>query len=110
MRPILALALTGLLAAALIAPLPALAQSPTAGPATTAESAQRTVTFTVENMTCALCPLTVKRAMSAVAGVRAVTVDLDSRTATVTFDPALTDADAIAAASRDAGYPAAPRG
>jgi mercuric ion binding protein len=52
----------------------------------------------------------VKTAMSMVNGVRSVKVDLNSKTATVEFDPTLTNAAAIAAASTNAGYPAKLRG
>lgn len=86
-----------------------------AGPlAAQSKTVQATVvetrTFAVDNMTCALCPLTVKTAMERVEGVRSVAVDFDARTATVTFDPAVATADAIAAASTNAGYPARPTG
>ena len=70
-------------------------------------AAVQTTTFSVENMTCALCPVTVKKAMEGVAGVKSVTVDFDAKTATAVFDPSVTNADAIAAASTNAGYPAA---
>ena len=73
-------------------------------------AAVRTVRFAVQNMTCALCPITVRTAMRRVQGVRSVTVDLDAGTATVEYDPALATLDAIAAASTDAGYPARPAG
>lgn len=66
--------------------------------------------FAVANMTCATCPITVKKAMSAVHGVRSVKVDFGSKIATVEFDPKMTNAAAIAAASTNAGYPAKPRG
>lgn len=66
--------------------------------------------FAIANMTCPTCPITVKTAMSAVHGVQSVKVDLNSKTATVEFDPKLTNAAAIAAASTNAGYPAKPRG
>ena len=64
------------------------------------------VSFNVPGMTCATCPITVKIAMSGVQGVQSVEVDFDTRSATVLFDPALTDAAAIAEASAQAGYPA----
>jgi mercuric ion binding protein len=66
----------------------------------------RTATFNVDKMTCALCPLTVKTAMEGVEGVQSVDVDFGAKTATVVFDPTLTSAEAIAAASTDIGYPA----
>lgn len=63
-------------------------------------------TFAIENMTCALCPLTVRKALAGVAGVKSVIVDFNRKTATVGFDPAVTDAIAIGNASTNAGYPA----
>lgn len=85
-----------------------------ASPAAAAPSAQwaqasaqfRVATFVVPNMTCPTCPITVKKAMSAVHGVRSVKIDLGSKMATVQFDPKLTNAAVIAAASTNAGYPA----
>lgn len=69
-------------------------------------AAERTATLAVDNMTCALCPLTVKKAMSKVDGVTKVEVSYDKREAVVRFDDAKTDVHAIAKASADAGYPA----
>lgn len=67
---------------------------------------QQTQKFAVENMTCATCPITVRKAMEKVKGVTKVVVDFDNKIATAVFDPAVTTADAIAAASTSAGYPA----
>jgi mercuric ion binding protein len=72
-----------------------------------AETTQ-TVVFAVENMTCALCPVTVRKAMEQVNGVKSVTVDFEAKTATVVFDPATATPEEIAKASADAGYPARP--
>ncbi|MEX2469826.1 MAG: heavy metal-associated domain-containing protein [Pseudohongiellaceae bacterium] len=72
--------------------------------ATTAETAN----FTVENMTCALCPITVRKAMEQVEGVQSVVIDLEANSATVVFDPAIADPAQIAAASTNAGFPATP--
>lgn len=110
MRRSLAVAACGLAlaiaAVLLVSPAPPLAaQSPAAQPA-----AVETKTFTIDNMTCALCPLTVKTAMEQVEGVRSVTIDFDTKTATVTFDPTATSPATIAAASTNAGYPARPAG
>jgi len=66
------------------------------------------VMFIVENMTCALCPVTVRTAMERVPGVKSVEVDFKAKTATVVFDPSLTTVEAIATASTNAGYPARP--
>lgn len=74
-----------------------------------AHAEERTVTFVVENMTCALCPITVRTAMEGVTGVKEVEVDFDSKTAVVVFDDEQATAQDIAEASRQAGYPAAAR-
>lgn len=97
MKKILALALFGLTAVAPVTAIPVAAQT---------VATEQTVTFAVDNMTCALCPITVKRAMEGVAGVRAVEIDFEARTAAVVFDTAATSAEAIATASANAGYPA----
>ena len=68
-------------------------------------AAERTVTFAVDNMTCASCPYIVKRSMEGVLGVAKVAVSFRAKTATVTFDDAKTNPDTIAAASMNAGYP-----
>jgi mercuric ion binding protein len=70
---------------------------------------ERTITFAVDNMTCASCPYIVKTSMAAVPGVTKVAVSFDTKTATVIFDDAKTNPDTIAAASMNAGYPAHPR-
>ena len=70
-------------------------------------AAERTVTLAVENMTCALCPITVRTAIEHVAGVKDVQVDYESKTAVVVFDDAQATVQDIAEASREAGYPAA---
>lgn len=69
-------------------------------------TARQQTTFVIKNMTCATCPITVRKAMEDVAGVSTVSVDLAAKTARVIFDPARTTAAAIASASTDAGYPA----
>jgi mercuric ion binding protein len=66
---------------------------------------QQTVTLNIENMTCAMCTVTIKKALQEVEGVQAVTVDYDSKSATVTFDSKKTDSAALIKATTDAGYP-----
>ena len=73
-----------------------------------APTEDQTVKFVVEKMTCATCPIAVRKAMQRVDGVKDVKVDLDSKTAVVTFDASKTTADAIGAASKNVGFPATP--
>ena len=75
-------------------------------PAMAAETAvTKTVTLTVENMTCAACPITVRKALEKVPGVAKAKVDFDKKTATVTFDPAKTKVEDLTWATTEAGYP-----
>jgi mercuric ion binding protein len=69
-------------------------------------AADTSVTLAVENMTCATCPITVRMAINAVMGVKEVDVDFAKKAATVVFDDALTNVDALAQASTEAGFPA----
>jgi mercuric ion binding protein len=68
-------------------------------------AASRTVTLDVKNMTCAVCPITVKKALEHVAGVQQVAVSYPDKTATVQFDDAATTADQLTEATKNAGYP-----
>lgn len=101
------IAVIGALTSALIVSPYAMSFAATAAPAPPSVSEQK-VTFVVENMSCALCPVTVRTAMERVPGVKSVEVDFKAKTATATFDPSVTTAEAIAAASTNAGYPARP--
>ena len=69
--------------------------------------APQTVVLDVQNMTCALCPITVKKALQQVPGVADAKVDLYQRTATVRFDPDRTSAAKLVQATTEAGYPSA---
>ena len=74
----------------------------------TTTAQQQTRVFSIENMTCAACPITVKKAMARVEGVKEVIVDFDAKTATAVFDPTIAKVEDIASASTDVGYPATP--
>lgn len=66
---------------------------------------KRTVTLAVENMTCAMCPITVRKALGRVEGVKEAKAFLETKTATVTFNPNRTSVKALTQATRNAGYP-----
>jgi len=80
--------------AVVFSPLAALAGTP------------QTVTLKMQNMTCSVCPLTVKKALEKLQGVTSVKVSLGTKTATATFDPDKANADALIKATAEAGYPA----
>jgi len=71
-----------------------------------ATSDETTVKFSVEKMTCATCPISVRKAMERVDGVKDVEVDFETKIATVVFDTSVTTASDIGNASTDVGFPA----
>jgi len=68
----------------------------------------KTVTLNVSGMTCAACPITVKKALEKVGGVSKVEVRFENKQVLVTFDDAKTNTDALVKATTDAGYPSQP--
>jgi mercuric ion binding protein len=98
------------LAVSLVAAAAAPGAAVSAQPARSAPANSQVATFAVAKMTCGSCPIIVNKAMSAVHGVRSVKINADRKTATVQFDPKLTNIAAIASASANAGYPAKPVG
>ncbi len=64
-----------------------------------------TATLQVDNMTCASCPVIVKKALSSLEGVENVTVDLETKTANVTFDDSKTSLEEITGTTGNAGFP-----
>lgn len=71
-----------------------------------ASDSEESVKFDVAEMTCATCPIAVKKAMQRVDGVIDVEVSYEDKTAVVTFDPKQTTPDEIGQASTDVGFPA----
>ncbi len=71
----------------------------------TALAAPQTVTLSVPGMTCSACPITVETALKKIDGVSKTDVSFQKLEATVTFDDAKTDVQALTKATGDAGYP-----
>lgn len=63
------------------------------------------ITLDVKNMTCAVCPVTVKRALERVPGVSSVTVDFEKKTASVMINPDEATPEMLIKATTEAGYP-----
>lgn len=64
-----------------------------------------TVTLDVQNMTCPVCPITVKKSLEKVSGVSEVRIEFDQKTAIVTYDPEKVQPEALTEATTNAGYP-----
>ncbi len=91
----------------LLSALIALSSLGLSAPALAAEL--QTIKLEVDNMTCSMCPYTVKKALKKVDGVTAVKARYEGGGegwAEVTFDPAKADVQQLIRASTEAGYPA----
>lgn len=72
-------------------------------------AATQTVTLVVSNMTCAACPITVRKAISRVEGVSRVEMSFEKREAVVTFDDSKTSPQTLIKATEGAGFPSSIR-
>ena len=68
---------------------------------------QQTAVLTVSNMDCAVCPVTVRKALERVSGVSSAQVDFKTKSAVVTFDSGKTSPQALTKATTDVGFPSA---
>ncbi len=96
-------------------PATALLTGLAAAPAWTAQKVQgqlETVVLDVDNMTCRLCPITVRRALRKVDGVVKVKAKYEGKGvgwARVTFDPSRARIEDLIQATAKAGFPSRPR-
>ena len=72
---------------------------------TPAWAAQQSVTLSVPGMTCATCPITVKKALTQIDGVIGVKSNLAKRETTVVFDDTRVKVDVLTKATAEAGFP-----
>ncbi|RVT49633.1 mercury resistance system periplasmic binding protein MerP [Rubrivivax albus] len=77
--------------------------------AAAAQAVPQIVTLDVPGMTCAACPITVKKAISKIDGVSKVEVSYERRQAVVSFDDAKASVHKLTEATGNAGYPSTVR-
>ncbi|GLP98473.1 periplasmic mercury ion-binding protein [Methylophaga thalassica] len=65
----------------------------------------QTVTLSLPTMNCAMCPITVKKALNKVSGVTEAEVSYEHKQAVVTFEDTQTSAGKLMEATTQAGYP-----
>ena len=70
---------------------------------------QQTAVLDVQNMTCSMCSITIRKALEKVPGVIDAKVDYDHKTATVKFDGDKTNPSALMKATTNAGFPSTVR-
>lgn len=72
-------------------------------------AAPQAIVIDVQNMSCAICKITVRKALEKVPGVTEASVDYEKKTATVHFDPDRTNPEALTRALANAGFPSSVR-
>lgn len=68
-------------------------------------AAPQTAVLDVQNMTCSMCSITIRKALEKVPGVLDAKVDYDHKTAVVKYDPGKVDTSALVKATTNAGFP-----
>jgi len=76
-----------------------------AGAAEPTTPPQQLVTLDVRNMTCAMCPITVRKSLTRLDGVSTADVSYKHKTATVRYNPQKITLDQLTLATTNAGYP-----
>lgn len=66
---------------------------------------EKTVTLEIPSMNCAICPITVKKALQKVDGVLDVDVSYKTKLGIVKFDNGKTGSQTLIEATTNAGYP-----
>lgn len=77
--------------------------STTAAERTTAP--QQVVTLNVQNMSCAMCPITVRKSLTHLDGVSKAEVSYENKIATVMYNSQEITVDQLTRATTNAGYP-----
>ncbi|QBZ84155.1 Mercuric transport protein periplasmic component [Hydrogenovibrio crunogenus] len=72
-------------------------------------AAEKTVTLDVPGMFCPTCPITVKKSLINVDGVKDVKVSLKDKTAIVTYEDEAADVEDLTFATENSGYPSTVR-
>lgn len=67
---------------------------------------EQSIVLEVQNMTCAMCKFTIKKALSSVEGTKKVSVNFEDKTTKVIFNPQKTNIEALIKAITNSGYPA----
>ncbi|MGK0411377.1 MAG: mercuric ion binding protein [Shewanella psychromarinicola] len=63
------------------------------------------VTLEIPSMNCVTCPITVKKALERLEGIKQAKVTFENKLAVVTFDDETTNTDSLTEATKNAGFP-----
>jgi len=81
-------------------------QTVQAKPTEQTQNNRQSVILDMQNMTCAMCPITIRKALQGVDGVQSAKVDFASKTANIIFDPKKTNIETLIKTTTNVGYPA----
>ena len=68
-------------------------------------AAEQSIILSIPGMNCSICPITVKKSLQKVKGVKSVAVIYESKTAEVFYDDQLTNISSLREATKNVGYP-----
>lgn len=68
-------------------------------------AAEQTIVLSIPGMNCSICPITVKKSLLKVDGVKAINVIYQSKIAEVSYDDQLTNISSLQEATKNVGYP-----
>jgi len=66
---------------------------------------EKTVVLSVPGMDCPVCPITIKKSLERVDGVKTVNVSYKNKSATVLYENQLAKLESILEATKNVGYP-----
>lgn len=67
---------------------------------------EQSVILSIPTMDCPVCPITIKKSLQNVSGVKSANVSYESKTATIVFDDQLVKVESLLKATKNVGYPA----
>ncbi|MSR16990.1 MAG: mercuric transport protein periplasmic component [Methylococcaceae bacterium] len=69
-------------------------------------AAEQSVTLSISGMTCAVCPVTIKKSLQKVEGVKTVSVSYENKTVAIVFNDQIASIEKLLKAAENSGYPA----
>ena len=69
-------------------------------------AAEQSVILSIPTMDCPVCPITIKKSLQKVTGVKSAEVSYEGKTAVVVFDNQLAKVESFLKATENVGYPA----
>ncbi|MCX7074453.1 MAG: heavy metal-associated domain-containing protein [Methylococcales bacterium] len=69
-------------------------------------AAEQSVMLSISGMPCAVCPVTIKKSLQKVEGVKTVSVSYENKTVAIVFNDQIASIEKLLKAAENSGYPA----